>query len=78
MNPEHQKKVDELIQIILADLRSTARRLYHSGGINARDYNKDKYILAKILISVAMKEHVNDFYPLAPDLKKIARNLECF
>ena len=37
MNPEHQKKVDELIQIILADLRSTARRLYHSGGINARD-----------------------------------------
>jgi hypothetical protein len=63
MLPEHHQKVDELIETMASTLRITVHRLYHCGGIDPDSYDTNNYVLAKILVTAAMRHHVDDFAP---------------
>ena len=63
MKPEHQNKIDELIDLMASTLRVTAQRLYHSGAVDVDRYNPDEYALAKLLVTAAMYNHRDDFMP---------------
>ena len=78
MKPEHESKINELINTITSTLRVTAIGLGRSGAINEDDYNPDEYVLAKILVSAAMRRHVDDFYPLDKKYRHEVKNLEHF
>jgi hypothetical protein len=63
MNPKHQEKVAELIDSLASRMKETAERLYKSGGINPEGFDENYYPLAKVLVTAAIRQHANDFYP---------------
>jgi hypothetical protein len=63
LKPEHETKINELIVVMAAALRSEARILYKSGAINAESYNENEYRLAKLILTAAIERRSEDFSP---------------
>ena len=77
MHPKHQEKIHELVDLVASTLKVTCGRLYGSNGIDPEEYDPKDYVLAKILLTAALRQHVNDFEPLSKgpakeDLKNLA------
>ena len=66
MMPEHQLKVDELVKMISSTLAIECHNLYNSGAVDVSDYDPDKYVLAKALITAAL-HRVKDNYAFYGD-----------
>jgi len=78
MNRAHQKKVAELINNLVPVLKTTCKRLYASGALDVDSYNPKESVLAKILVTAAMKQHSDDYSPLDEAHKQELRNLKYF
>ena len=78
MDPKHEAKVDELIANMAVAIKSTCERLYRYGEIDVKKYNPDDYVLAKILITAAMKLCADDYRPLTDEYRKDLENLRHF
>ncbi len=75
MKPEHQSKLDELIDAYAAELKIKAQSLYHSGALDVESFSPDEYVLAKLLITAAIYDTKDDFAPLSSEHKKVLKNL---
>ena len=60
---KHLQKIDELAASIVEPLKTTARKLYHSGAIDVDKFDPDKITLAQILLTAAVHNHKYDFAP---------------
>lgn len=78
MNPMHEEKVNEVIKNIAETLKATCKRLCKSGGIDVESYSPEEFVLAKILISVAMEQCKDVFYPSSSHLIRDLKNLQHF
>lgn len=64
MHPSHIEKINELVGSITVSIKLEARRLGQSGAIDLETYNPDEYALAKILITAAVRNHIDNYAPL--------------
>ena len=78
MKPEHQDKCHELIDSIASRLKVEVNRLYHSGGINPDLYDPGDYALAKILVTSAMLQAIDWYYPQHGRDREAMKNLTYF
>jgi len=60
---KHQEKAEELIDDLAARMKITTEKLYKSGGIDPAAFDENYYSLAKVLVTAAIRQHANDFYP---------------
>lgn len=75
MHSMHEAKVDELIKNMAKALKDTCRRLYSCRGIDVKKYSPENFVLAKILVSVAMEQCKGNLRPLFGDFNKDFKNL---
>lgn len=75
MNPKHQEKIKELVEIFASNLIVVCERLYRSGGIAVEDYSTEDFALAKILLSAAIEQQKRAYYPHSPENRKEVKNL---
>lgn len=75
MNPLHEAKVDELIEVITKELKTICQRLYKSGGVDVESYSTEHYFLAKVLVTAAMEQCKDKFYPQPDNFRKDFKNL---
>ena len=79
MKTGHKEKIEELSEKIRQAVRMEATRLYHSGGIDREEYNEHEYSLAKVLITAAMVNVKDSFYPVhSKKLQDDIKNLKHF
>ncbi len=71
-------RCNELIDVLADAMKGTCQRLYNSGGVNVEDYSPEEYVLAKILVTAAMRKHSEDYSPLDPKWRREALNLAHF
>jgi len=57
----HGEKINELLERVIDDLRITILRYRRSGAIDPADYNPNEAVLAKIVVTAALREHVNSY-----------------
>ena len=74
----HEEKINELVETLSASIRMSAKRLVRSGGIDAGKYNAAEYVLAKIAVTAAARQHKDDFAPPFGLHKKELSNLARF
>ncbi len=75
MIADHKDKIDVLANQICEKLKNDCYRLYVSGGIDPDSYSHKEYVLAKILITVAMEQNKNNFAPLHQPYRDEVKNL---
>lgn len=75
MHPMYEAKVDGLIRDTAKALKDTCRRLYSCGSIDVEEYSPENFILAKILVSVAMEQCKGNLRPLSDDFNEDFKNL---
>lgn len=78
MKKAHKKKVVELINSLIPELKSTCERLYNSGALDVDQYSTEEYVLAKILVTAAMEQHAADYHPLDDTHRQDLHNLRHF
>ncbi|MFH1031167.1 MAG: hypothetical protein V1767_01150 [Chloroflexota bacterium] len=59
-------------------IKKKVAELYHSGAIEPSTYREDDYTLAKILMTVTLKDQAWQYMPLSKEGKTIVKNLEHF
>lgn len=72
----HGEKINELLDQLADDLRVTILRKKRSGGIDPSNYDPEEYVLAKIVVTAALREHVNSY--ACEKYEATIRNLENF
>lgn len=72
------KKIKEILKENQPQLLKNCKRLLNSGGIDKSKYNKNDYILSKIVLSVALDVFVNSIKPYSEDYKEDLENLKNF
>lgn len=78
MKPEHQEKINELVDAYASTLKVRAQSLYSSGAIDVERFSVDEYALAKILLTAAIYDTKDNYAPLSPEYKKMVKNLKHF
>lgn len=73
---KHIDKTNEILNLLVSSMRVDIQKLIRSGAIDLDAYNPDEYVLAKILVTAAMRRSKNDFQPLLDEHREIVKNLE--
>lgn len=77
MDNSTQEKVKELADLFCSSIRLESERLYRSGMIDPLHFDRDQYVLAKVLLTASIKRLQNDFYPYHSEVfNKLVKNLE--
>ena len=73
------ERIDELIRArLVAKLHEESERLLDSGALEVSDY-KDDYILARLILSVALESQAAVYFrPTTTKEKRDRANLRCF
>ena len=58
-----REKVDDLLNSHSETILQTVEQLFHSGGLDLTQYAHGNWGLAKVLMTVALRQHCDDFYP---------------
>ncbi|RKZ95600.1 MAG: hypothetical protein DRQ46_08250 [Gammaproteobacteria bacterium] len=66
-----REKLDDLINRHAEAVLVTAERLHNSGGIDPGEYNHGNWAYAKVLMTVALRQHCNDYFPSNTDGDKL-------
>ena len=74
----HLENVTELIDKFAQSLKEEAGRLLSCGAVDLDDYNSEEYALAKIIITAAIINKGDRYYPLSADYKREVKNLTKF
>lgn len=75
MNKKYNSKIKEICNMVKSDIYEEAIHLLNSGMIDAEDYNKDEYALAKIIVSASIERCKYNFMPLFDKHKQEVKNL---
>lgn len=75
MKTKHDDKIRELSLDFADSIYIESLRLLNSGGIDYNSYDQDDYLLAKIVISAAIKNKEDVYTPKYDKAKKDYKNL---
>lgn len=73
-----KRMVDEMLPHMMMRLREEVDRLYKSGGVDTSNFKDDDYTLPKMILSIALENQANQYYPLYGQHKKDLANLRHF
>ena len=75
---QFKEKITEMANNSKSYLETEAIRLFHSGAVDARDY-EDDYLLPKLILSVALENEAREYRPFSVrDHRKELANLKHF
>lgn len=75
---KHKEKCNQLIDNIAKDLKRDCQFLYKTGAVDLSKYDPEDFVLAKILVTAAMRRNSEEYRPLSESGRKEVKNLERF
>ena len=63
MDDQTKAKVKELVDHLAVSLKEKCEKLYRSGRVDVEEFDKTEYVLAKTLITAAMRRLADEYAP---------------